>query len=114
MSVFKQITCKIHFVHCSSEIKDYETFKTCGDRFYRDVVAQLCFSEGETPSREVIEKLMSHIVNAPNSSNEDELMSKNMSILEEGFDQVPVVRSFLLQQILRTRLEKKINKSIDH
>lgn len=86
----------------SSEIKDYETFKTCGDRFYRDVVAQLCFSEGETPSREVIEKLMSHIVNAPNSSNEDELMSKNMSILEEGFDQVPVVRSFLLQQILRT------------
>lgn len=57
---------------------------------------------------------MSHIVNAPNSSNEDELMSKNMSILEEGFDQVPVVRSFLLQQILRTRLKKKKNKSIDH
>lgn len=57
---------------------------------------------------------MSHIVNAPNSSNEVELMSKNMSILEDGFDQVPVVRSFLLQQILRTRLEKKKNKSIDH
>lgn len=113
MSVFKQFTCKIHFVHCSLEIKDYETFKTCGDRFYRDVVAQLCFSEGETPSREVIERLMSHIVNAPNSSNEDEVTSKNMSILEEGFDQVPVVRSFLLQQILKTRLEKKINKSID-
>lgn len=56
---------------------------------------------------------MSHIVNAPNSSNEDEVTSKNISILEEGFDQVPVVRSFLLQQILKTRLEKKINKSID-
>lgn len=55
---------------------------------------------------------MSHIVNAPKSSNEDEVTSKNMSILEEGFDQVPVVRSFLLQQILKTRLEKKINKSI--
>lgn len=100
----------------SMEIKDYETFKTCGDRFYRDVVAQLCFSEGETPSREVIERLISHIINAPNSSNEDELMSKNMSILEEGFDQVPVVRSFLLQQILRTsdkEVENILEKYVD-
>lgn len=55
---------------------------------------------------------MSHIVNAPNSSNEDKVTNINMSILEEGFDQVPVVRSFLLQQILRTRLEKK-DKQID-
>lgn len=94
---------KIHFVHCSSEMKDYETFKIYGDKFYRDVVVQLCFSEEETPSREVIERLMSHIINAPNSGNEDKLMSKNISILEEGFDQVPVVRSFLLQQILRTK-----------
>lgn len=94
---------KIHFVHCSPEMKDYETFKIYGDKFYRDVVVQLCFSEEETPSREVIERLMSHIINAPNSGNEDKLMSKNISILEEGFDQVPVVRSFLLQQILRTK-----------
>nr|XP_034315108.1 E3 ubiquitin-protein ligase rnf213-alpha-like isoform X1 [Crassostrea gigas] len=93
----------------SSEMKDYETFKIYGDKFYRDVVVQLCFSEEETPSREVIERLMSHIINAPNSGNEDKLMSKNISILEEGFDQVPVVRSFLLQQILRTNNEEVEN-----
>lgn len=67
-------------------MKDYEMFKIYGDKFYRDVVVQLCFLEEEILFCEVIERLMLYIINVLNLGNEDKLMSKNILIFEEGFD----------------------------
>lgn len=61
-------------------------FKIYGDKFYRDVVVQLCFLEEEILFCEVIERLMLYIINVLNLGNEDKLMSKNILIFEEGFD----------------------------
>ncbi|XP_061169142.1 E3 ubiquitin-protein ligase RNF213-like [Saccostrea echinata] len=87
---------------CKPEIKEFNSFKKSCNSFYMDVVSQLCFSDDMAPSQEVIEKLMSHIAISPKTGKAHEVMSKEISIFDEGIDPSPVLRSFLLQHLLRT------------
>ena len=68
-----------------------------------DLVSQLCFSDDEPPSNEVVQKLMSYITATARRGQGGRMASKEMSVFEEGIDPTPVLRSFLLQHLLRTR-----------
>lgn len=71
--------------------------------FFMDLVSQLCFSDDEPPSNQVVEKLMSHITATTRGKQGEKMTSKEMSVFEEDIDPTPVLRSFLLQHLLRTR-----------
>ena len=69
-----------------------------------ELVSQLCFAEGTPPSKEVIQKLLSYITGHRRSGKEETIVSRELTIFDDSFDPTPVVRSFLLQQLMQTRL----------
>eukprot|EP00105_Crassostrea_gigas_P007930 XP_011422347.1 PREDICTED: E3 ubiquitin-protein ligase rnf213-alpha isoform X2 [Crassostrea gigas] len=77
-------------------------FKRRCNSFFMDLVSQLCFSDDEPPSSEVVQKLMSYITATARRGQGGRMASKEMSVFEEGIDPTPVLRSFLLQHLLRT------------
>ncbi|WAR07202.1 R213A-like protein, partial [Mya arenaria] len=61
--------------------------KRC-NAFFMDVVAQLCFSDGQPPSRNVLEKLLGYVTC---SARDGQLrFTKNLTIFETGLDPNPV------------------------
>ena len=68
-----------------------------------DIVAQLCFSDGTPPSKDVIDKLLSYITDNSKTEKSGVVKSKELSIFRDTIDQTPVIRSFLLQLLMQTR-----------
>ena len=68
-----------------------------------EVVSQLCFSEGPPPSEKVVEKLLSYITGRSKTGKVERVVSKELTIFADAIDPSPVVRSFLLQQLMQTR-----------
>jgi len=69
--------------------------------FLMDVVSQLCFAGNTSPSATLIDKLFGYIT--LRSKDGKTLFTKDMNMLETDIDPSPVCRSFLLQQIIRSR-----------
>lgn len=67
-----------------------------------DVVSLLCFGTGTPPSVEVIDKLLTYITGQSQSESAKKVGSKHLTIFDASMDQAPVIRSFLLQQIIAT------------
>nr|XP_034331576.1 E3 ubiquitin-protein ligase rnf213-alpha [Crassostrea gigas] len=88
------------------KIRKLNLFKSRCNSFFMDLVSQLCFSDDEPPSNEVVEKLMSYITATARRGQGGRMASKEMSVFEEGIDPTPVLRSFLLQHLLRTSSEQ--------
>nr|XP_022293483.1 E3 ubiquitin-protein ligase rnf213-alpha-like isoform X1 [Crassostrea virginica] len=84
------------------KIRKVNAFKRRCNSFFMDLVSQLCFSDDLPPSRVVVEKLMSYITVTARRGIGGRTTSKEMSVFEEGIDPTPVLRSFLLQHLLRT------------
>jgi hypothetical protein len=70
-----------------------------------EVVSQLCFSDGTPPSNEVVDKLLTYIIDHTKNKKVERIVSKELTIFDDsnGIDRTPVVRSFLLQQLMQTR-----------
>lgn len=68
-----------------------------------EVVSQLCFSERSLPSQNVMDKLLSYIIGINKSERGETVVSKQLTVFQDAIDPNPVVRSFLLQQIIQTR-----------
>ncbi|XP_061169274.1 E3 ubiquitin-protein ligase rnf213-alpha-like [Saccostrea echinata] len=85
------------------KFKKLQEFQRRCNSFFMDLVSQLCFSDDVPPSRHVVEKLMSHITATAKSGK---MASKELSVFEEGIDPTPVLRSFLLQHLLRTNSDE--------
>ncbi|XP_052808702.1 E3 ubiquitin-protein ligase rnf213-alpha-like isoform X1 [Mya arenaria] len=83
--------------------------KRC-NTFFMDVVAQLCFSDGHPPSRNVLDKLLGYVTCSARDSPLQ--FTKNMTIFETGLDPNPVFRSFLLQLMLKSSEEEFVNESL--
>ncbi|XP_056014152.1 E3 ubiquitin-protein ligase rnf213-alpha-like isoform X2 [Ostrea edulis] len=88
------------------KIQKLAMFKRHCNSFFMDLVSQLCFSDDVPPSRQVVEKLMSYITATARRGHGGRMASKEMSVFEEGIDPTPVLRSFLLQHLLRTSSEE--------
>ncbi|XP_052808691.1 E3 ubiquitin-protein ligase rnf213-alpha-like isoform X2 [Mya arenaria] len=84
--------------------------KRC-NAFVMDVVSQLCFSEGQPPSRSVLEKLLGYVTCS--TRHNGLRFTKNMTLFETGLDPNPVFRSFLLQLMLKSSEEEFVKESLN-
>ncbi|VDI72431.1 Hypothetical predicted protein [Mytilus galloprovincialis] len=84
------------------EIRKYQDYRTRCNSFFMEVVSQLCFAEGTPPSQEVIEKLLSYIIGHSKGKKVERVVSRELTIFDDSIDPTPVVRSFLLQQLMQT------------
>ncbi|XP_052808614.1 E3 ubiquitin-protein ligase rnf213-alpha-like isoform X2 [Mya arenaria] len=100
-------------MHMEEESEEREQFiqyqKMC-NAFFKDVVAQLCFSDGQPPSRNVLEKLLGYVTCSANESNLQ--FTKNLTVFETGLDPNPVFRSFLVQLMLKTSEKEFVKESL--
>lgn len=78
----------------------YLDFRRRCNSFFMEVVSQLCFAEGTPPCAEVVTKLLSYIT-IPTKYGQQ--LTKELTVFDDGIDPTPVVRSFLLQHLIRTR-----------
>lgn len=78
----------------------YNEFVRNCNTFFMEVVSQLCFAGRNPPSDDVVIKLLSYITV---QSKKGWMYSKNIEVIDDAFDRTPVVRSFLLQLLMRTR-----------
>lgn len=67
-----------------------------------DLVSQLCFADNTPPDGAVVDMLMS-CVTRTSSSDSASVTTKSFTLFNDGIDATPVVRSFLLQLLLKSR-----------
>ncbi|KAH3727158.1 hypothetical protein DPMN_053084, partial [Dreissena polymorpha] len=75
--------------------------------FFLEIVAQLCFAEGEPPSEQVLEKLLSYVTCI---SKDGTRYTKDINIFATGVDPNPVFRSFLLQLMMKSSNQRYVFK----
>ncbi|XP_052087598.1 E3 ubiquitin-protein ligase rnf213-alpha-like isoform X5 [Mytilus californianus] len=85
-----------------SDVEKYEDFRERCNGFFMEIVSQLCFAEGTLPSQGVIDKLLSYIVGKDKSDRGETIVSRQLTVFQDAIDPNPVVRSFLLQEIMQT------------
>ncbi|XP_071137099.1 E3 ubiquitin-protein ligase rnf213-alpha-like [Mytilus edulis] len=101
----------------SGEVRKYQDYRRRCNSFFMEVVSQLCFAEGTPPSQEVIEKLLSYIIGHVGKKKVERVVSKELTIFDDSIDPTPVVRSFLLQQLMQTsgnEIEKNLSRYFNH
>ncbi|XP_006816196.2 E3 ubiquitin-protein ligase rnf213-alpha-like [Saccoglossus kowalevskii] len=70
--------------------------------FFMEIVSRLCFMGNLPPHSDVIERMLTYV--SKNTRENENIRSKRMSALvEDCIDPTPVLRSFLLQLILKFR-----------
>ncbi|ELU09101.1 hypothetical protein CAPTEDRAFT_223578 [Capitella teleta] len=88
-------------------VRDYKSYREKCNTFFMELVSQLCFSQDEPPSDEVIERLMRYVTKEI-KTDETHIMlaSQNFSALPDtSIDCMPVVRSFILQMLLQYNMD---------
>ncbi|XP_021363666.1 E3 ubiquitin-protein ligase rnf213-alpha-like isoform X2 [Mizuhopecten yessoensis] len=85
--------------HKTEENKKYFEYKKRINSFFMEVVSQLCFADDTPPSDDIVQKLLSYITR---STDKGKVVTKEMTIFDDSIDPTPVLRSFLLQLLLRT------------
>lgn len=80
-----------------------------------DLVSRLCFAGGSPPSQELVKKLLGYVTKEPTGSQTDDeaanietgvgrtVLTRQMAAFQDTIDPTPVVRSFLLQLLLRSQ-----------
>ncbi|CAC5425030.1 RNF213 [Mytilus coruscus] len=80
-------------------IAELKSFTKRCNSFFMDVVSQLCFAGDTPPEDDVLAKLMSYI-----TVHTDELWiySKDFTVFDHCIDQIPKIRSFLLNKLMQS------------
>jgi hypothetical protein len=73
--------------------------KSCDD-FFMEVVSTLCFGQATVPDGDLIEMLLNLIFTAATSADGATTSTKQLTSHKQRTDEVPVIRSFLLQLLL--------------
>ncbi|XP_071122875.1 E3 ubiquitin-protein ligase RNF213-like [Mytilus edulis] len=89
-------------LHKSQGLDKYNDFRRRCNSFFMEVISQLCFAEGTPPAPEIINKLQSYIIGQSEDERGKKLVSKELTVFQDSIDPTPVVRSFLLQQLMQT------------
>lgn len=85
------------------KLEMYNKVKNNCNNFFMEIVSQLCFADGEAPANEVIKKLVSFVTFETRMDHGMKNVSKEMALFESKVESTPVLRSSLLQHLLRTR-----------
>ncbi len=94
------------FLFCIREsCEKFSAFRQRCNTFFMEVISQLCFTDGSPPSREVVEKLLSHVTKKiTDEKDAQQLHTKRMTAFkDDSIDPTPVIRSFLLQLLLQSK-----------
>ncbi|XP_064635715.1 E3 ubiquitin-protein ligase RNF213-like isoform X3 [Lineus longissimus] len=80
----------------------YNKYINASNQFFMDIISQLCFAEDSPPQQDVVNILMSYVIHEP-QGQESRLRSrtKQFTVYDECIDPTPVLRSLLLQLLLR-------------
>ncbi|XP_021342051.1 E3 ubiquitin-protein ligase rnf213-alpha-like, partial [Mizuhopecten yessoensis] len=109
--IIKELTCPVchqeipgdlrpnEDTHKSEKSRKYYDYKKRINSFFMEVVSQLCFADDTPPSDDVVQKLLGYITR---STDKGKVVTKKISIFDDSIDPTPVLRSFLLQLLLRT------------
>ena len=91
-----------HCIFCiSREAREgYADYRQRCNAFFMELVSSLCFPGDVPPETAVIQKLLEYITKE--SLKQGRVMTQRMNIFQETIDPTPVVRSFLLQLLLRS------------
>ncbi|XP_077980164.1 E3 ubiquitin-protein ligase rnf213-alpha-like [Glandiceps talaboti] len=85
-------------------VAQHNAFRQRCNAFFMELVSRYCFAEGAPPEPELITKLMSYVTK---HSEKKQLRTKGFTPFQEDcIDPNPVVRSFLLQLLLRSSVEQ--------
>ena len=69
-----------------------------------ELVSTLCFGGNSPPGEGIINKLMSYITKArDDQGGHRRVQTRQMTAFKDSIDATPVVRSFLLQLLLRSK-----------
>ena len=86
------------------EIQQHEQFKQRCNAFFMEVIHTLSFSSNAPPERNVIVKLMNYIIC-------EQGVTRGPAVFDDCVDRTPVLRSFLLQLLLKY---KYVTKGVVH
>lgn len=85
------------------ETEQHEEFKRRCNAFFMEVIYLLSFSSNAPPNHDVIEKLMNYIICERVVGETRRGATKRPTVFDDAVDPTPVLRSFLLQLLLRFR-----------
>ena len=81
----------------------HQQYRRRCNAFFMELVSRLCFADGTPPEGGVINMLMNLIIGEARSKQKKRTLTRKMSVFDDCIDTTPVVRSFLLQLLLRSR-----------
>ncbi len=85
-------------------IEAHNQYKRRCNTFFMELVSQLCFAEGKPPEPAVITMLMSCVTRQSKlEAAASRRTTKKLTIFDDCIDPTPVVRSVLLQLLLRSK-----------
>lgn len=107
------------FLWNSQQIEKLQVFKRRCNSFLMEVVSRLCFAGGTPPEAGVVTMLMNYITTRGASQGAERgaapMRTKQMNLFNENLDPTPVIRSVLLQLLLRSRyVELLMNSWSEH
>ncbi|XP_061195824.1 E3 ubiquitin-protein ligase rnf213-alpha-like [Saccostrea echinata] len=88
----------------SEEMKPFWDYQKKSNRFYMQIVSQLCFENSSAPSEEVCKRLLQLVVFKKKlpELNMTIIRTRDIGVFETIVDTTPVFRSFLLQLLIRS------------
>ncbi len=86
-----------------SEIEAHNDYKRRCNAFFMEMVARLCFMGNSAPEDDVIKKLLSYVTQESKVKGQAQLQTRRLTPFEDCIDPTPVVRSFLLQLLLKSK-----------
>eukprot|EP00058_Branchiostoma_floridae_P007057 XP_002592545.1 hypothetical protein BRAFLDRAFT_108419 [Branchiostoma floridae] len=92
------------FKHFAEALRKHQAFRRRSNAFFMDVVSMFCFADDVPPDQEVIDMLLGFIVREVDGTR---ARTKGFSpFQDECVDRTPIIRSFLLQLLLRFKFLK--------
>lgn len=96
---------RLSWFYFRKQMKLFMDYQEKCNRFYMQVVSQLCFENSTPPSQDVMQHLLQLVMHKKKISelNVTIIRTRQMTIFETVVDTTPVFRSFLLQLLIRTK-----------
>ncbi len=86
-----------------SAIDAHNDYKRRCNAFFMEMIARLCFTRNTAPEDAVIKKLLNYVTKELKAEGQAQLQTRNLTPFEDCIDPTPVVRSFLLQLLLKSK-----------
>eukprot|EP00058_Branchiostoma_floridae_P013669 XP_002599157.1 hypothetical protein BRAFLDRAFT_68766 [Branchiostoma floridae] len=94
--------------HFREAVEKHNAYRRCCNSFFMELVSRFCFADGTPPEAGVVEMLLNYVVRREKEGTATQ--TKKFTPFEDDcIDQTPVIRSFLLQLLLRANSQEVID-----